>query len=67
LPVPRFYDSMLQSTPCGTAEEDEVMAKPSLQSKMDESGDVVCMLRNSKIGMYVYPVVASEFSNWPRR
>ncbi len=22
------------------------------------------MLRNSKIGMYVYPVVAAEFSNW---
>jgi vanillate/3-O-methylgallate O-demethylase len=40
------------------------MAKPSLQSKINESGDVVGMLRNSRIGMYVYPVVASEFSNW---
>jgi vanillate/3-O-methylgallate O-demethylase len=40
------------------------MAKMSLQSKMDASGDVVGMLRNSPIGMYVYPVVASEFSNW---
>ena len=40
------------------------MAKPSLQTKMSDSGDVVGMLRNSKIGMYVYPVVAAEFSNW---
>jgi vanillate/3-O-methylgallate O-demethylase len=40
------------------------MAKPSLQTKINESGDVVGMLRNSKIGMYVYPVVASEFTNW---
>ena len=40
------------------------MAKPSLQTKMSDSGDVVGMLRNSKIGMYVYPVVASEFTNW---
>ena len=40
------------------------MAKPSLQTKINESGDVVGMLRNSKIGMYVYPVVAAEFTNW---
>ncbi|GIL01801.1 MAG: glycine cleavage system protein T [Alphaproteobacteria bacterium] len=31
---------------------------------MNESGGPVRLLRNSKIGMYVYPVVAAEFSNW---
>mgnify|MGYP000684077543 CR=1 FL=1 len=37
----------------------------SLAGKIQEhGGDVVNMLRNSKIGMYVYPVVAPEFSNW---
>jgi vanillate/3-O-methylgallate O-demethylase len=39
-------------------------AKSSLQSKMDEAGNIVDVLRNSNIGMYVYPVVASEFTNW---
>lgn len=40
------------------------MAVSSLQAKMDESGNPVQMLRNSKVGMYVYPVVAPEFTNW---
>jgi vanillate/3-O-methylgallate O-demethylase len=44
--------------------EEQDMAKRCLQTKMSESGDIVEMLRNSTIGMYVYPVVASEFSNW---
>jgi vanillate/3-O-methylgallate O-demethylase len=38
--------------------------KPSLQSIIEEKGNIVPVLRNSKIGIYVYPVVASEFSNW---
>lgn len=36
----------------------------SLATKMAAAGNPVQMLRNSKIGMYVYPVVAPEFSNW---
>jgi len=40
------------------------MAGASLESLIREKGNVVEMLRNSKIGMYVYPVVAAEFTNW---
>lgn len=36
----------------------------SLTSAIAAAGNPVTMLRNSKIGMYVYPVVAPEFSNW---
>jgi vanillate/3-O-methylgallate O-demethylase len=39
-------------------------SKPSLQRILEEKGNIVPVLRNSKIGIYVYPVVASEFSNW---
>ncbi|WP_343116094.1 vanillate/3-O-methylgallate O-demethylase [Ostreiculturibacter nitratireducens] len=39
------------------------MAK-SLEDLLKERGDTVGMLRNSQIGMYVYPVVANEFTNW---
>jgi len=37
---------------------------PSLTDVMAQHANPVEMLRNSKIGMYVYPVVAPEFSNW---
>lgn len=37
---------------------------PSLSDKMKEWGNPVEMLRNSQIGMYVYPVVTPEFRNW---
>lgn len=40
------------------------MAAKSLEAKIQASGDPVTMLRNSRIGAYVYPVVPSEFSNW---
>lgn len=40
------------------------MSNQNLQSAMDAAGNPVDMLRNSKIGMYVYPVVAPEFTNW---
>jgi vanillate/3-O-methylgallate O-demethylase len=47
------------------SEEEKVMSqKRSLQAIIEESGNIVPVLRNSKIGIYVYPVVASEFSNW---
>ena len=36
----------------------------NLQTLIDQAGGAVPLLRNSKIGMYVYPVVAAEFSNW---
>ena len=29
-----------------------------------ESGDIIARLRNSPTGIYVYPIVAPEFSNW---
>ncbi len=37
---------------------------PSLSDVIAKHKNPVEMLRNSKIGMYVYPVVAAEFSNW---
>ena len=37
---------------------------PSLSDAMAQHRNPVEMLRNSKIGMYVYPIVAAEFSNW---
>ena len=37
---------------------------PSLNDAIAQHKNPVEMLRNSKIGMYVYPVVAAEFSNW---
>ncbi|MGY3437387.1 MULTISPECIES: vanillate/3-O-methylgallate O-demethylase [unclassified Marinovum] len=36
----------------------------SLSALMAQHANPVDMLRNSKIGMYVYPVVAPEFTNW---
>ncbi len=40
------------------------MSGPNLESLLRGTPDPVRMLRNSKIGAYVYPVVPSEFSNW---
>jgi len=37
---------------------------PSLNDEIQQHASPVEMLRNSKIGMYVYPVVAPEYSNW---
>ena len=36
----------------------------NLEQKLKQAGSTVKMLRNSKIGAYVYPVVPPEFSNW---
>ena len=41
------------------------MAAKNLQEILDQT-DPVELLRNSQIGAYVYPVVASEFTNWRR-
>jgi len=38
----------------------------NLQELIDEVGNPVELLRNSKLGTYIYPVVPSEFTNWRR-
>ncbi|MBZ0217952.1 MAG: hypothetical protein K8F25_15445 [Fimbriimonadaceae bacterium] len=40
------------------------MSHNSLAEKLKSERNAVEMLRNSDIGMYVYPIVAAEFSNW---
>ncbi len=40
------------------------MSKNNLTSLLETHGGAVNLLRNSKAGIYVYPVVAPEFSNW---
>jgi len=40
------------------------MSKNSLSAAIQAAGGAVNLLRNSKAGIYVYPVVAAEFSNW---
>jgi vanillate/3-O-methylgallate O-demethylase len=40
------------------------MSKNSLSAAMEAEGGALNLLRNSKAGIYVYPVVAAEFSNW---
>ncbi len=40
------------------------MNRFSLQAVLEQAGNPVQLLRNSKTGMYVYPVVAPEFANW---
>ncbi len=40
------------------------MSNNNLTSVLEAHGGAVNLLRNSKSGIYVYPVVAPEFSNW---
>ncbi len=40
------------------------MSVTTLQEVVDTAGDLVELVRNSKIGNYVYPVVAPEYHNW---
>ena len=40
------------------------MSPSNLEETLKAAGNTVEMLRNSQLGAYVYPVVASEFSNW---
>ena len=40
------------------------MTAKTLEAVMQAAGNPVRMLRNSKIGAYVYPVVPNEFTNW---
>src|SRR5512132_379102 len=40
------------------------MPTKSLEDLLQASGNTAQRVRNSQIGAYIYPVVASEFSNW---
>jgi vanillate/3-O-methylgallate O-demethylase len=40
------------------------MTTKSLEDVLQSAGNPVDLLRNSRIGAYVYPVVAPEFTNW---
>jgi len=40
------------------------MAQKTLEDALQAAGNAAAMVRNSQIGAYVYPVVATEFSNW---
>jgi vanillate/3-O-methylgallate O-demethylase len=40
------------------------MAPQNLEGVLKAAGNTVQLLRNSRIGAYVYPVVPSEFHNW---
>jgi vanillate/3-O-methylgallate O-demethylase len=40
------------------------MSNSSLETVLNAAGNPVSMLRNSRVGAYVYPVVPGEFSNW---
>ncbi|TFD59692.1 aminomethyl transferase family protein [Cryobacterium sp. Hh7] len=42
------------------------MNHKNLQEVLDASGNTVELLRNSKLGAYIYPVVPAEFTNWRR-
>src|SRR5690554_453828 len=50
-------------SPSGLLQEHE-MSMNNLTSVIEAHGGPVKLLRNSKSGIYVYPVVAPEFSNW---
>jgi vanillate/3-O-methylgallate O-demethylase len=41
-------------------------APKNLQEKLEAAGGAVEMLRNNKLGTYIYPVVPSEFTNFRR-
>ena len=40
------------------------MSQQSLETVLNSGGNPVKLLRNSRIGAYVYPVVPMEFTNW---
>ena len=40
------------------------MSQQNLETLLKSAGNTVELLRNSRIGAYVYPVVPSEFYNW---
>jgi vanillate/3-O-methylgallate O-demethylase len=42
------------------------MSARNLQEVLDATGNIVELLRNSRLGAYIYPVVPAEFSNFRR-
>src|SRR5687768_17757796 len=42
----------------------EKMTERNLEQRLQETDNIVDMLRNSQIGAYIYPVVPNEFTNW---
>lgn len=42
------------------------MTAKNLQDVLDGADNVVELMRDSKLGAYIYPVVPSEFTNWRR-
>ena len=40
------------------------MSQENLETLLRKAGNTVKLLRNSRIGAYVYPVVPNEFTNW---
>ena len=46
------------------AQAAQPMTQANLESVLKAHGNPVTLLRNSRLGAYVYPVVPSEFSNW---
>lgn len=42
------------------------MNAKNLQEVLDQTGNTVELLRNSRLGAYIYPVVPAEFTNWRR-
>src|SRR5690606_9223078 len=49
-----------------TLRRSTMTAPRNLQEKLDQAGNAVDMLRNNKLGAYIYPVVPAEFTNWRR-
>ncbi|PRI11166.1 vanillate/3-O-methylgallate O-demethylase [Leucobacter massiliensis] len=42
------------------------MSHTNLQALLDAADDTVQLLRDSRLGTYIYPVVPTEFTNWRR-
>jgi vanillate/3-O-methylgallate O-demethylase len=55
---------MNQNSATGTLLGEVSVRHESLQDLLQAAGNPVDMLRNSKIGAYIYPVVPPEFTNW---
>src|SRR5436189_4350955 len=50
--------------PGNHAQKGVLMVHKSLEDVLQSAGNPVKLLRNSKTGPYVYPVVPAEFTNW---
>ena len=55
---------MNQSSAIGILTGETRVGNESLQDLLQAAGNAADMLRNSKIGAYIYPVVPPEFTNW---